>query len=99
MNNIESQAWTDFVDYALDLCKKNGVNPENIISLNPPKPSLFMNEKIRYYFRLFGNPDEPEKGYWEKDPNLFQVLFGILVAPIALVIFIFFKVLSITIRL
>lgn len=58
-----------------------------------------MKQKIRGYFRTFGNPDYADESYWEQDPNLFQVLFGLLVFPLFAIGWIAYKFLSIEISL
>lgn len=58
-----------------------------------------MNTALREYFRTFGNPDYPEDDYWEKDPNLAQVIFGIIVAPIAIAGYVIYKICMIRISL
>ena len=40
---------------------------------------------LKEYFRAFGTPDYPDDNYWDEDPLLIQVIFGILIAPIFLV--------------
>lgn len=46
-----------------------------------------MKKIIREYFLTFGAPDHvgPAHSYWQEDPNLFQVIFGLLLLPIVLV--------------
>lgn len=56
-------------------------------------------KNLRYYFRLFGNPDYPSDNYWEQDPVLGQILLGILFAPFAIVIYCACRLLSIRIKL
>lgn len=58
-----------------------------------------MMKELREYFRTFGNPDFPEADYWEQDPNLIQVILGVLVAPAVIVIWLLIKLFSIKIRL
>ena len=59
-----------------------------------------MNKKIREYFLTFFNP-EPDKDpdYWKRDYiTLGQFILGVLIFPIAIIVYVFYEIFNIKIR-
>lgn len=48
---------------------------------------------------MFGNPDYPTPHYWEEDPNLLQVVIGVLFAPSFIVGWALYKIATIKIKI